>query len=409
MTIDVLLLEDDPAKKAKLLAFFDREKGRLFGRVDTAICVADARGFLRERRYDLLIADIVVPAVLGGALDERHSIDLFIEIDEGAVITPPRYSLAISAVTELSQESRDFFIGRPWGILPYSDSNGDCLLTVEKICQYILAAPSDDSRRMDCEVVVITALMDPEYTAVENCGVVWDPLEPFDDVQFVRYGHVVVDGRNVTIAAAFAPRMGAVASAVLVSKLAMHLKPKLFIMCGICAGLPDKTQIGDVVAAESSWDWQSGKYVDRNGIEQFEIGPYPISIDEQSRAQLMLLRRDSAFWDSLAKLAVHMKLQIPRLLIGPAATGSSVLADQRVVERIKATQHRALIGLDMEVYGVYVAVQSCAPGARFLSLKAVCDHGDKQKVDEYQEYASTISAKAMLQFLVQYAGPLLAK
>ena len=37
-------------------------------------------------------------------------------------------------------------------------------------------------------------------------------------------------------------------------------------MCGICAGIPGKAAIGDVIAADSSWDWQSGKYTDKAWI-----------------------------------------------------------------------------------------------------------------------------------------------
>lgn len=84
------------------------------------------------------------------------------------------------------------------------------------------------------------------------------------------------------------------------------------------------------------------------------------------------------------------------------ATGSSVLADIRVSERIRTIQHRNVTGLDMETYGVYAAVSSTLTGADFISLKSVCDNGDKKKDDQYQQYAATISAKAVEQFIHHY-------
>ncbi|MNG30261.1 hypothetical protein D3C84_1158460 [compost metagenome] len=84
------------------------------------------------------------------------------------------------------------------------------------------------------------------------------------------------------------------------------------------------------------------------------------------------------------------------------ATGSSVLADVRVSERIRTVQHRNVAGLDMETYGVYAAVSSTSTKMDFLSLKSVCDNGDRKKDDKFQHYASMISAKAAERFIRRY-------
>ena|ERR1035437_9226381 len=97
MLLDVLLLEDDPGKKNRLLEFLNSKKGELFGKVDTALSVGDTLGRLKTHRYDLLIVDVIVPAVLGGVAHESHSIDLFMQIDEAVDIQRPRFSVAISA------------------------------------------------------------------------------------------------------------------------------------------------------------------------------------------------------------------------------------------------------------------------------------------------------------------------
>jgi nucleoside phosphorylase len=407
MPLNILLLEDDPAKKNRLLDFINSKTGDLFGSVDTALSVNDALAKLSNREYDLLIVDIIVPAVWGGEAHESHSISLFTQIDEGVSIRRPRYALAISASDQLSAAAKEYFVGRPWGILNYSESSDECIATIEKICRYILARRNEAEQPRRCDIFIFTALMEPEFQALEAASVEWSPLEPLDEMQFVRYGRISLDSGEKTIAAAFAPRMGAVASAVLVSKVVLKLSPRILIMCGICAGLEGKAAIGDVIAAEISWDWQSGKYTDKEGVEHFEIGPHQISVDEQTRSQLLLLKRDRAFWTSLGQVSARYRQSAPNLVVGPVATGSAVLADARVSERIKATQHRNLAGLDMEVYGAYAAASACDPSLRYLALKAVCDYGDRTKDDQYQSYASEISVLAAMHFVKHYADPLL--
>ena len=409
MALDVLLLEDDPAKKNRLLAFLN-ERADLFSSVDLAICTSDAVRKMKERRFDLLIADIVVPAVLGGEKSEVHSISMFERIDDQVDdIMPPRFSLPVSASSEISPSVYEFFRGRPWGILQYNDTNGESIETIEKVAQYVLAqgqgavVPS-----LACDVFIITALMEPEFSAIESLDVNWGALQPLDSSQLIRFGEISSDGKIYKVAAAFSPRMGPVASAVLATKAVLMLNPKLVIMSGICAGMPQKAGIGDVIAAEVSWDWQSGKYIDSSGAEQFQVSPHQIVLPDAVRNQLLLLKRDQDFWSSLAIKAVEVAKPIPKLVLGPMATGSSVLADARVSERIKSQQHKNLSGLDMETYGVYAAVQSCRPDINFISLKAVCDQGDMQKDDQYQSYAAFVSAKATLHFIKTFARPLLA-
>lgn len=402
MPLDILLLEDDPAKKSKLLALL-QEKG-LAQRLDLAICTSHAIDLIRDRpRYDLLIADVVVPADLTGHKDESHCIDFFNAIDE--TIAPekkPLYALPISAAQNLNGSAHDFFRGRPWGILPYSENNSDCLSALQCIAEWILRDKAQREQSNQCDVFIITALAYPEYHAVEQLDLNWGPLEPLDRTQLIRYGSLNIGEKTIKIGAAFCSRMGAVAAASLTTKAALKLNPKVIIMAGMCAGIQDKAGIGDVIAADVSWDWQSGKYIDKLGDEVFESAPHHINIDDELRSNLTIFKRDEAFWNSLGTLAQEHNLSQPKLVPAPMATGSAVLADERVSERIRAVQHRNVTGLDMETYGVYAAALSTSPDTDFISLKSVCDKGDRQKDDKYQLYASTVSAKAVEHFILHY-------
>jgi nucleoside phosphorylase len=407
MALEILLLEDDPSKKNRLLSLLNSRK-ELFGQIDTALCTSDAKRMLKSKYYDLFIADVVVPSDLGGEKSEENCIALFEELDDGFDgITCPNFSLPMSSSNELSATAHEFFKGRPWGILPYTDTSDECLDTIEKVARFVLADKERDLDNSSCDIFIITALMEPEFAAIESLGLEWGAFEPLDSSQLLRFGEIRIGDKHYKVATGFSTRMGPVASAILTVKALLKLKPKLVIMAGICAGIPGKAEIGDVIAADISWDWQSGKYIDKSGQEAFEIAPHQLGLDDQCRNQLLLLKRDKDFWNSLAPMAVRTKVDIPKLILGPMATGSSVLADARVTERIKASQHKNVVGLDMETYAVFAAANACNPKVKVMSLKSVCDKGDVKKNDEYQEYAANVSAATVFQFLKNYVAPLL--
>ena len=79
----------------------------------------------------------------------------------------------------------------------------------------------------------------------------------------------------------------------------------------------------------------------------------------------------------------------------------------RFIQRIREEQNRSVVGLDMETYGVYAAAQAASIPIRAISLKAVCDKGDKEKNDKYQAYAARVSAAAVHRFNVRFSESLL--
>jgi nucleoside phosphorylase/DNA-binding NarL/FixJ family response regulator len=405
--LSILVVEDDPGKKRKLFDFL-QQRADLFEEPDVCVSTADASKRMQEREYDLLILDVVVPAKPGGAPNERNSLDLLEQIDaEHSDIKVPKFILPISSVSELSQEVKEFFLGRPWGVVSYHEDSAQTLLDIESVARWISRQLVQNPQERRCDVFVIAALEDPEFAATEAVFGSFGPLEPLDSKQLVRFCEVVVGQKVIKIAAAFCSRMGPVAAALLTSKAAERLRPRLVVMVGICAGTSDKVEIGDVIAADVSWDWQSGKYVDQDGAEVFMISPHQLDIDMETRTALLQFKRDSNFWASFAKDSRELSLSLPKLVLGPVATGASVLANSRVVQRIREDQNRSVVGLDMETYGVYAAAQAASIPIRAISLKAVCDKGDKDKNDKYQAYAARVSAAAVHRFIVNFATPLL--
>lgn len=403
----VLVVEDDPHKKQKLFDFLS-SRSDLFEEPEVCISTSEAIKRMQSRRYDLLILDIVIPSKPGGDPSEQHSLDLLDQLDaEHDGVMKPRYVLPISSASNLSSTVREFFAGRPWGVVPYQESSAQALLDIESVSKWISLQSEAQPNSVSCDVFVIVALEDPEFLAVESAFGDLGPLQPLDSKQLVRIGEISTGARRRTVATAFCPRMGPVAAALLTYKAIEKLRPKMVLMVGICAGLSDKVGLGDVVAAEVSWDWQSGKHVDRDGAEDFLISPHQLDIDMEMRTCLLQFKRDTEFWSRFATLSQDIKLSLPKLVLGPVATGASVLADSRIAERIREEQNRSVVGLDMETYGVYAAVQSASYPVRVLSLKAVCDKGDRAKDDKFQTYSAKISAEAGHHFISKYAEVLL--
>jgi nucleoside phosphorylase len=168
-------------------------------------------------------------------------------------------------------------------------------------------------------------------------------------------------------------------------------------MCGIMAGVRARTEIGDVIVANQCWDWGNGKWsLAGDGSARFQPAPHQLNLGSAIRERLKVLAADKALLeDPWRAWRGDKPKNIPRLRLGPVASGAAVLADKNTIDDLVA-KHRELLGVDMEYYGASVAAEE-APNPRptVLCLKAVVDFADGGKSDEYQEYGAFISAAAL--------------
>jgi nucleoside phosphorylase len=81
-----------------------------------------------------------------------------------------------------------------------------------------------------------------------------------------------------------------------------------------------------------------------------------------------------------------------------------VVSSRTVINRI-VRQHRKLVGVDMEAYGVLLASE-LAPGPRpqAFCVKSISDFGDRKKGDAYQKYAAYTSASFLYEFALAHLG-----
>lgn len=376
--------------------------------IDLVAGAKPAREHLEKNNYDLLLLDILLPLWPESIADStQHSLDLLFELHESDSLRKPGRILGITGDKDVANEAAPNFNKLTWSVVEYSESNDEWVNKVANCVYYILSESSKgikEKPEYGIDLAIICALEKPELSEVLKLPWGWSAARPLDDNTFVHDGNFQVGDRTITVAATFSPRMGMVSAALRSATLISLLRPRLIAMCGICAGVRSKVKMGDVLLADPAWDFQSGKRVIDQQNASFSIAPHQIAVNSVLRSHVEQIRSDQAALMEIAQQYQDEAPGVPSIHIGPVASGSAVLADGEVINEIKA-QHRDLIGVEMEVYGVYAAASAASqPQPKAFALKSVCDFADPDKGDDVQRYAAYTSAN-VLRHLMERFGP----
>jgi nucleoside phosphorylase len=253
------------------------------------------------------------------------------------------------------------------------------------------------------DVGIVCALEYPELAAVLKA---FGGPAAWAEVGDARHAHVYQEtsmsargGKNLRVVATTSTSMGLTAAAIATTQLVIQFRPRLVAMIGIAAGTRSGgKQFGDVLVADPSVDYNSGKVVFDGGIREFQPDPYPIGLNPRLRSILQKYRNpNSVFADIRNRWTGAAPPGPNRLHVGPVGAADQVIDDEtRIVEIQK--NWRKLIGVEMETYGVYRAVHEAPePKPRVASFKAVCDFA-AEKSDSWQEYAAFVAAEFAMEF-----------
>lgn len=277
------------------------------------------------------------------------------------------------------------------------------LAKLRSISDLALTVPEPEAS-FGYDVGIICALEQPEFEAVKTAlggPKVWK------EIGDARYAHVyrhttlrTASGKQLRVVATASTSMGLTAAAITTTQLVLQFRPRLVMMIGIAAGTRsgDK-EFGDVLVADPSVDYSSGKVVDNNGIREFLPDPYPIGLNARLRSVLKKYSGNrQVFADIRQKWAGPKPPNANRLHIGPLGAADQVIDDPtRILEITK--NWRKLVGIEMETYAVYRAChESPDPKPRSVSFKAVCDFA-AEKTDSWQTYAAFVAAEFAVGFL----------
>jgi nucleoside phosphorylase/CheY-like chemotaxis protein len=403
----VLIVDDHPGRYRLLT---DRLTACGLGRDDIKFLSStnEAHEELSKRQYDLLVLDILIPAWPDLDPDRVNSADLLFSIQSDGGILKPRYVVGITADLNGSDAVLDEFKKNTWTVIEYSHVDDSWVEQIVNCVSY-LKGSGNERRQVGYvfDLAVICALKEPELEQVIRLPWNWEASKPLDDVTFFREGVLNVGSRKYRVAAVHAPRMGMVSAAVLASKVIESLRPRVLAMTGICAAHKSKAQIGDVIVADPAWDFQSGKLKIADTRTVMEFSPHQIPMSAYLRGRFEDLASDPQLSIDIGS---EFGSDAPRgfkLRIGPVASGAAVLADGQVIEQIRQFQNRDLLGLEMEIYGLYAAAeQASSPQPRCLALKGVCDFANSDKHDGAQKFAAFASAQVLKRYIERYAADL---
>lgn len=390
----ILVIDDDNAKRALLntaLISFGVQPSN----IEQAKSAASARKIFSDHVFDIVILDLVLPVN-----DNRENpspeigFGLLQEIiDEAAA----KRIVGVTAHAEALAEYESGFRNLTEQLLFVSAEKSEWK---ESLRALVNQATALASRRpsYDVDICFVCALRAPEYEAVlALADINWSAEQVLAGHTLFRKGTIQHNSRTLTVVAAHAKSMGMVAACHLTKTLVETFHPRTLVMTGVCGGLPGEVELGDVVIAERSWDWQCGKWTDGG----FEQAPDQKEATDELVAFAKSLENEAI---DFMRSAVHHRNpgRAPKFLVGPMLTGSAVVTDTELHDMF-AKQHRKAIAIDMECYGVYYSSYYAEePRPLFLCIKVVTDLCGSTKSNEYQKYGSALSAGVAFKALLNH-------
>lgn len=398
---NILIVEDNATeqKAREIVKVLNRLKLKEYEIRNTQKC---ALKHIKDNDVDILITDIQLP----------HSIDSdTIEIDGGKKliskalipndnILTPKLFIGITSHDESFESCQEYFSNNGISLIRTSEIS-DKLEPILKnfLIQHRLSTIEN------VDVLAITALRHTELEAVKSLDIDWDDRSyRLNHYNYWKGSFFDSNGISRSIIATSCFSMGSIASAITTTLFLNRFRPNLVVMTGITAGVKGKVSLGDVVVAESTWNYESGKRTVIENKQVFLQSSYRLNIPQSMKNTILEMSFQSDIFESIYQqcTVVGKPKAPPKLVIGPMVSGSAVIEDTSIVESILSQQERKVVALEMEAYGVAFACDSSAQKPPYLIVKSVCDFANIEKSDDMQEYAAYTSASFAFKYMSEY-------
>jgi nucleoside phosphorylase/CheY-like chemotaxis protein len=405
--LKVLLVEDNADKRNRVYKALGGVNGMDVDAITDATDLRSARLELKRTAYDLLILDIALPLRPDLDIEADAGLKLLDDLrDHPEQYKVPEHVIGLTGFAEIFGKAAYRFSRRLLTLVQYDPASEDWQLALQARVRHILdakAAQSAEDLQYKLDLAVLCALPTPELSSLRALDWDWIQISVPGDHTIYWRGQFDTDRGKRSVVAAAASQMGMPAAAILASKMIGVFRPRYLAMTGIAAGVRDKVRMGDILVANPSWDWGSGKWTLRNGDAHFEPAPRQIQLAPILREQFRGLAQDPAIWSRVKNAwPANRPPHDLQIRIGPVASGAAVLGDRTTARRV-LEQHRELLGIEMETYGVYAAADEAGrPRPLAFSLKSVVDFADSNKDDEFQAYGAYTSAEALREFAERY-------
>ena len=363
-----------------------------------------AKQALQQQLFDLVILDLTLPHLAGHSEAKYETAEeLLLEIFEGHGLNVPGDLIGITKEKN-ALESVDTKIGPHLMAVIHETDTSQWTAQLRDRVRYIQKATNSRLRSLgqnyDYDAAIITAL-DIE-------------MEPYHSL-FALSKHPHLQGgyeflfnckdSQVRTGLAFSiGQAGQVSAASATQAILTQFRPEVVALSGICGGFEKKTELGDIILFQSVYDWDSGKWDGSEENAEFAPRPEPINFRNTPMDEIVRDIKRSGLEDEEKILGNANALSNGLVTkvgvkLGAMASGSSVVADKRMIPKIKQINEK-ILGVEMEAYGfAFAARNTPVKTPNLLIVKAVSDYCDEEKEDSYQSACCFLSASAIEQVL----------
>lgn len=408
--IKILIIDDSPKKIDITKKFLLEELNLVEDCLTIARNINEGRRNLYQGVYDILLLDLVLPINEESDANAEDSVKFLEEIYYNSQINAPGHIIGFSQHESLIEKHSSQFLDKLWHLIPFNFTDSGWKDLLKAKINYIISTKNNYLKSLKeinhYDIGIICALADPELKAIKNLSIKWAPLNIDGDPSVYYTGKITtLEGNTYKIIACAVNKMGMQASAIIATMMATKFSLKYLFMTGICAGLKrDELEMGDILIAENVIDYGSGKLdTDENGesLLKPELHQYPAPPNLLNKVQAFI---NSESEEILATVQSKYQGNKPKALLKakilPMASGSYVVANSKFAESI-LKNNRKTGGIDMEAYSIYLTTHFLHQ-CNGLVIKSVCDFADKEKADDFQNYASYTSANFLYHFMVNY-------
>lgn len=250
------------------------------------------------------------------------------------------------------------------------------------------------------DVVIMTAVED-EYVAVRRVFQEIFSEEFASGYKYSLANYEIPNYKKIIVAIFRQNSMGLVAASMTSTYALNKFNPKLLLMCGVCAGIQGKAELGDLIVMSPVYNYGAGKFSAGRFFPDYQqriLDATVRPIIEQMVCDRDLARSIKDAWEhTLGKPSTELAIHLY-----PGGSGAAVITDEVVIEEIKAHQ-RTLGAIDMESYAIAeVANAALAKEIPWLVVKGVQDFASPLKNDQYREYCAFCSGLFAKKFLERY-------
>lgn len=246
-------------------------------------------------------------------------------------------------------------------------------------------------KNMPKPFVVALVATDTEYEAAHN-------LSTGKHLEYAQFGYkrsLVLESQRLFLVIQHLGRMGNVDAALGAAEAIRHYRPICVVGAGICAGVSTKKSeknYCDLVVANRVVYYEPTKEMPTGREWRPRALECPVSANLRGKVR----KPDGKVFQGLCPKGEDRP--IPKVHHGLYASGESVIADEKLVLRLRldtyAEYGKDIAAIDMEAAGI---AEACAPTqTKFLIVKAISDLADENKTDDWQKCAATISLEAVI-------------